>query len=291
MSKSDSEKLNEPGYAVCFDMPYDGTSEEKHISKAFPHVVLAIVRCICKVLWRYRVDNKESLLSTAEDSGVLVVCNHTSFLDVVFLYCSMRPQKWPRFIAKNTLFDGKPYVLGWMLAHLGVIPIHRDSADKTAIKRAVKFLKNREIVCIMPEGTRRGKSDMDPELHGGAALIARMAKVPILPVTVRNAEKIKEKGKMIRFPKVTVEYGTPISISNFDFLPKDERLDGCIWYAMRECFSMFESKSPEDVDMRGLFPNAKDYSKIFSEHPIVGENDSSSSMLDESASETETAGE
>lgn len=260
----------------CFDMPFGGNAPEKHISKVWPHIALGVVRAICKVLWRYRTDHRENLLETAKDSGALVICNHTSFLDVVFLYCSMRPYLWPRFIARNTLIDGKPYIFGWMLAHLGVFPIHRDTADKTAIKRAAKFLKNGEIVVIMPEGTRRGKSGTDPELHAGAALIARMAKAPIIPATVRNAEKIKQKGKMIQLPKVTVEYGKPVNVSDFDFLPKDERLDGCIWYAMRECFAMSREVDPENVDMGELFPNAKDFAPVFAEHSISPyEHDSS----------------
>ena len=37
---------------------------------------------------------------------------------------------------------------------------------------------------------------------------------------------------------------------------------------MRESFAMFQSKKPEDVDMVSLFPETKDYSKVFEEHPI-----------------------
>ena len=59
-------------------------------------------------------------------------------------------------------------------------------ALQTAVKRAAKFLKGGEVVCIMPEGTRHGKSGTNPELHAGVALIARMGRAPILPMTVRR---------------------------------------------------------------------------------------------------------
>ena len=104
------------------------------------------------------------------------------------------------------------------------------SQVRTAIKRAARMLKNNECVGILPEGTRRGKGSKTPEIHAGAVFIAKMAKAPILPMTVRNAEYVKQKGKFFRFPKITVEYGQPLLVSDFDFLPKEDRLDGCAWY-------------------------------------------------------------
>ena len=130
------------------------------------------------------------------------------------------------------------------------------------------MLKNDEIVGILPEGTRRGKTDRVPSIHAGVSVIARMAKVPILPMTVRNAEYVKQKGKFFRFPKITIEYGNPLLVEDFDFLPKEDRLDGCSWYAMRECFALYYRCAPEDVDMAALFPETRDYAPVFAEHPI-----------------------
>ena len=255
-------------YEELFDRPYGGTSEEKHINKWVAHIALFVTWVICKICWRFRVDNREKLTELASETGMLVVANHTSYLDVVFMYHSIRPKLWPRFIARNTLFDDMPYLFGWLLAHMGVFPIHRDSADRTAIKRAVRMLKNDEIVCILPEGSRRDKSPTKPEVHGGAALMARMAGVPILPMTVREAENIKRKGQRLRFPKVTVEFGDPIEIGDFDFLPKDKRLEGCVWYALRECFALSRRIEPEEVDMVALFPDCEDYSEVFATNPV-----------------------
>lgn len=114
------------------------------------------------------------------------------------------------------------------MSRCGAIPIKRDSADRKALKRAAYLLKNKEIVGIMPEGTRRGKSGRKPTLHAGAAFIARMGgNVPILPATTINAEKVKQKGKFVRFPKIAVAFGDPILLSDFDFIPKEDRLEAC----------------------------------------------------------------
>ena len=266
----ESKPAKTRSYERLYDLPLgvdEYSSGEKHFNRAPAHVIVDVVAGICKVLWRYKVVGIEKLDALAAKSGVVVVSNHTSYLDVVFMYLSMRGHQWPRFIARESLMN-KHAALGWILAHVGAFPIQRDSADRTAIKRAAKMLKNGEVVGIMPEGSRRGKSATPPRVHGGAALIARMGKAPILPMGVRNVDKIKRKGERLRFPKVTVVYGDPLYLEQFDFLPKDERLDGCVWYALRECFALFKGVAPEEVDMAALFPEDKDYTAVFAEHPI-----------------------
>ncbi len=260
----------EEQYAELFDSPF-GVDEydngKKRISRVPARVIVSTVAGICKVLYRYEVHGRENLYQLAEKSGVVVISNHTSYLDVVFMYLSIRPKYWPRFIARDSLFEANP-ALAWIFAHIGAFPIKRDSADRTAVKRASRMLKNGEIVCIMPEGSRRGKGSAKPRVHGGAALIARMGKAPILPMAVHNVDKVKVKGERLRFPKITTEFGNPVMLSDFDFLPKDDRLDGCVWYALRECFALFQHVAPEEVDMVALFPDDKDFTQAFAEHPI-----------------------
>ena len=270
---SDQEKQSvsakeKKGFEKCFDMPFGGIAKGKHINKVPVTIALAVINLLMRLPFRFHVDDREKLAQLVDKTGVIVVSNHTSYLDVLYVYMSVRPVAWPRLIAKSSLLYDTPYPFGWILAHAGVFPIHRDSADRTAIKRAVRMLKNREVVGLMPEGTRRGKSDRAPQIYGGAALIARMAKVPILPMTVRNAENIKQKGKFLRFPKVSSQFGDPILIEDFDFLPKEDRLEGCMWYAMRECFALSQRKPADQVDMVALFPESKDFTEVFANHPI-----------------------
>lgn len=251
-----------------WDMPLGGVSDENQIPHWFGNLAWVVVGGLCKLLFRYRVDGRENLRALKDKSGAVVVCNHTSYLDVAFVYLAARPSQWVRLIGRDSLFEVGHGLLGQALSRVGAFPIKRDTADRTAIKRAGRDLKNLELVGIFPEGTRRGKSKHTPKLHAGAAFIAKMGKSPLLPMTVRNAELVKQKGKFVRFPKITVEYGNPVLLSDFDGLPKDERLDGCTWYVMRECFALFQRCAPEDVDMASLFPEAKDYSEYFRQHPV-----------------------
>lgn len=265
---ADGSSRSPQGYRRFWDMPFEGTASGKHIPRGFATFAVGLVRGLLTLPFRFTVKGRGTLAELVRRSGVVVISNHTSFLDVIFLYLAIRPAAWPRFMARETLFEGKPRILGWALARLGVFPVKRDSADRTAIKRASRFLKDREVVAIMPEGTRRGKSDRAPELHGGAALVARMGRAPLLPATVRNAEHIKEKGRFLRFPRISAEFGSPVSVDDFDFLPKEKRLDACTWYAMRECFALSARCRPDEVDMQALFPDSEDYTALFEEHPI-----------------------
>ena len=255
-------------YEDMWDMDLGGEPSKKEIPHWFGNLAWIVVGGLCKLLFRYRVDNRQKLRAFQNAEGAIVICNHTSFFDVVFMYLAARPSQWVRLMGRDSLFDNAGGLLGQILSRVGAFPVKRDTADMTSIKRAVRMLKRQELVGILPEGTRRGKSNRKPDIHAGVAMIARMAKVPILPMTVRGVEKIKNKGERVHFPKVTVDYGDPILVSDFDFLPKDDRLEACSWYALRECFALFYNVKPEAVDMPALFPDAKDYTAVFAEHPV-----------------------
>lgn len=250
------------------DRPLGG-NEQPQVPHLVGNILYVILGALFKLLFRYRVDNRETLRDFIGKSGVVVVGNHTSYLDVVFLYLAVRPSQWIRFMARDNLFEHAHGFLGQIIARVGAFPVKRDSADLTSVKRAAKMLKRGEVVGIFPEGTRRGKGSQEPTLHGGAAMVAKMGHAPILPVTVRNAENIKQKGKFIRFPKVTIEFGTPFSLDAFEFVPKQQRYEAASWYAMRECYALSRYIPAEEVDMASLFPDSPDFSELFQDRVIV----------------------
>ncbi|MEG0666139.1 lysophospholipid acyltransferase family protein [Gordonibacter sp.] len=255
-------------YKKIWDMPFDGTSDEQQAPRWTGNLIWGFLASVFKVCFRYHVDGRESIRGFVGESGLVVVGNHTSFLDVVFMYLATRPQQWIRFMGREDLYPKVHGLVGQILSRVGSFPIKRDAADRTAIKRATHMLKTGQIVGIMPEGTRRGKGSMAPEIHSGAAFIAKMGKAPILPMTVRDAENVKRKGERFRFPKITIEYGRPLLVGDFDFLPKEDRLDGCTWYAMRECFALSQRVPREQVDMPALFPGGHDFTAVFAAHPV-----------------------
>ena len=107
-------------YDRFFDSPFgvdDYSTGEKRISRAPAYVIVGAVAGICKVLYRYDVRNFQSLDVLAQRGGVVVVSNHTSYLDVVFMYLSMFPRYWPRFMARDTLFENSAFLRWVCCAH------------------------------------------------------------------------------------------------------------------------------------------------------------------------------
>lgn len=250
---------------------WDSSLYGKDRSNEAPHwfgnICFVVVTFLCKFVTRYRVVNRQVLRACKGKTGAIVVANHKSFLDLAFLYCVARPSQWIRFMGRDNLFHG---IGGHAFSLLGAFPVKRDSADTSSIKRAVSKLKNQELVGIFPEGTRRGRGSEEPQVYAGAALIARMAKVPMIPCAVRNVEKIKQPGQpFFHWPTCTVIFGEPLYVPWFDFLPHRKRLKGMTWYALRECYALDRDVAPEQVDMTELFPGEEDFADVFASKALT----------------------
>ncbi len=265
-------------YKDMWDMPIDPVEElektkegepaPKKVGHLIGNIVYAIVFIAFKIAFRFKVEGIENLRQFDGKRGAVVIGNHTSYLDPAFLWVAARPKQWVRFMARENMFANAKGIAGQVISRVGAFPIKRDAADRTAIKRAAAMLKRGESVGIFPEGTRRGRGSAEPELHGGAAFIARMGKAPIVPSTIRNVDVVKRKGERMHFPKITVAFGEAIFLEDFNFLPKEDRLDAASWYAMRECYALRDNVAREDVDMKALFPGARDFSEELAGHTL-----------------------
>lgn len=246
-----------------WDMPFEPTvlPEEKHCPHWFTWLTMILTWIIQFVAFRTSATHKERPRAY-KGKGLVMVSNHACYVDPYFIILKTFPKIWVRFMAKDDMFGNGGGLGGFLMSEAGAFPVKRDSADRTSIKRAVKHLKNGEIVGIFPEGTRRNKCEYVASLHSGAAFIANMAGVPIMPVGITNNEKVIQNGR-IHLPHITVNFGEALSVDDFDFLPRKERLEGCMWYAMREVHAMSMGVAPEEIDMREWYPDAKDYTEVF----------------------------
>ena len=252
-----------------WDRPFKGNDNENHIPRWLAYFLSGFFGVVCGILFRLRKENQQIVDAfKGKANGAVLVAPHVSYLDVIILFLSVRPRGWVRLMGRDSLFTVARGFLGTVFSHVGAFPIKRDTADRQALKRAARMLKNGEWIGIYPEGTRRGKGSAESRLHGGAALVARMGKAPLIPVGLENVALVKRKGERVRFPRITVRFGAPISVDSFDFLPKEERMDACTWYVMREAFALTNRCAATEVDMAALFPDSKDYTATFAEHRI-----------------------
>src|SRR5436190_1188140 len=97
---------------------------------------------------------------------LLMVINHTHFLDPLIPTACLRPDTYP--MAKAEVFEGK-----WrrMFQAYGSFPVRRGEADMQAFKHAFRLLKAGHVVLMAPEGTRAKMGGLQPA-HQGAGLIA-----------------------------------------------------------------------------------------------------------------------
>ena len=252
-----------------WDMSADGNDKSNQMNRVVGNIVAGIVLVLMKIVFRFSVKNRDIILQfTGKKTGAVVLSPHNSYIDVVMMFLASWPKRWTRLIARESLFEVAGGFLGFFFARVGAFPVKRDTADMSTVKRAARFLKNGELVGIFPEGTRRGKGNKIPAIHGGAALIAKLGRAPLVPLGLKNVDRIKRKGEHVRLPKLTAIYGEPIALSSFDFLPKEERLEAATWYVLREAIALSHDSAPSEVNMVELFPESKDYTAVFAEHEI-----------------------
>ena len=153
------------------------------------------------LLHRIRIEGRENI----PQEGCLVVSNHVSFMDPTTVGWAIPREIY--YLGRKSLF--RPPILSWFLPMCNVLPIDRDAADITGLRRIIKMLKSNESVLIFPEGSRSPDGTMQPA-EPGAGLIAVKAGVPILPARVFGTyESLSRHDKMIHLHPIRVVIGQP----------------------------------------------------------------------------------
>lgn len=158
-----------------------------------------------RLLFRMRWTGLENVPA---DSGFVLAANHVSNLDPWPLGIPFFPRRWLRFMAKSELFFPP---LGWILRQGGAFKVHRGQADADAIDRAVELARAGEIVVMFPEGTRRRKGMRKKYVarpHTGAARIALLAGVPLIPAAIVGADRLARLGPL------RVAYGPAVEVDD-----------------------------------------------------------------------------
>ncbi len=164
-------------------------------------------------LVQVELEGKENLPD--KDEAVLFICNHLSNIDGPALNRVLGDYK-PTFVAGQKLTDD-PFT-GLFKKVFRSINIKPNSPDKAAMKEIINLLKSGQNVVIFPEGTRSRVGSMI-EGKRGILLIARLAKVRIVPLAMTGSEKIlpiakdgNMTGEKIHKGTIKIIAGKPFSI-------------------------------------------------------------------------------
>src|SRR6266705_1959847 len=121
-------------------------------------------KILFKILLRIRIVNEAAV---PRRGGVILVCNHESVLDPPIVGSSTwrRPV---RFMARDSLFG--PGIVGWFIRRIKAFPVRRGGADRKAWAQFAEFIKDGEVVCFFPEGTRSADGQLQ-QAHPGAGML------------------------------------------------------------------------------------------------------------------------
>ena len=183
------EKI-ENGYKMTKDTKW------KRFQKGF---IKGFLGGLYHIVYRPKMVGLENL---PKDEGFILCAKHINYLDAAGLILCNKFKI--RFIAKADLY--RFGILSYLGHLFDIIPVKRDKSDLNSIKLCLKALKNKEILGIFPEGTRKGL-EKNMKVKNGAVFLAEKAKVKIVPVGIHGSFK--------PFTKVTFNYGKPINIEDF----------------------------------------------------------------------------
>jgi carboxylesterase len=170
------------------------------------------------------------------EGGVILACNHQSWLDAQVLGASC-PRR-VHFIAKSE-FQSWP-VLRHVIPLTQSVFIHR-GGDEEALESIVDALRDGWAVAIFPEGTIPGEEEVprhaiDPKTgllpgHTGVARLALGAGVPVIPVGISGTGRafppeIYPRLEILRLPgktPVRIRFGRAVDQTSFADV-RDERV-------------------------------------------------------------------
>lgn len=143
-----------------------------------------------------------------EDTSGILVSNHASHLDIPILTTAFG---WaPRFVAKLEL--GKIPLLAYYIRRTGSVLIDRDKnrSASRSLDQAVEAATTGAPMAFFAEGTRSPDGGVHP-FRNGAFVVARRAKLPVIPVAIVGSHACLPKGRRMPSPGVVkVVVGDPI---------------------------------------------------------------------------------
>ncbi len=167
---------------------------------------------------KFRISGTDNIPT---EGPAIIVGNHRSYFDAAALAIAIaRTDRTVRFLGKKEVFDAP--VVGQIASAMGGIRVDRGTGNDGPLEAAAEALANGDLVAMMPQGTiPRGKAFYDPLLKGrwGAARLAAMSKVPVIPVGMWGTEKVWPRSarvpnvlNVVSPPTVTITVGAPVKL-------------------------------------------------------------------------------
>lgn len=161
---------------------------------------------VALLLWAVNGPTRYENLDKLPDpeTNYVLAAPHKTLWDPVYLAFAARPKRFI-IMAKQELFKNR--ILGWWIRMCGAFPVDRENPGQEVLKYPVRMLRKSDFsLMLFPSGTRHSS-----ELKGGVAVIAKTAKVPIVPAFYQGPTTI---GGLLKGQPVTIRIGDSLDISD-----------------------------------------------------------------------------
>lgn len=172
--------------------------------------ILVIAQALAMVFFRFRTMGQHNI---PVSGGAIIAANHQSYLDPCLLAIGLtRPIN---FMARRELFEANR-LFGWLISSVNAFPVTLGKFDSSAIREAIKRLKQGRLLMVFPEGTRSFDGSI-MKLKSGLYLLAQRSGVPIIPTVINGAFECWSRNDAlpIKFGEIRVKHGKPLYIKDF----------------------------------------------------------------------------
>jgi 1-acyl-sn-glycerol-3-phosphate acyltransferase len=199
----------------------------------FARVILTLPTLL---IYRVRAIGVENV---PREGALVLAPNHFSQMDHFFVGVYLRRKI--RFMAKSQMFG--PPVLTYIYKHGGVFPVRRGQHDEEAIETARLLLDQGEMLLVYAEGGR-SRSRQLGQPKPGIGRIALESGAPIVPVAIHGSAGVRG-WKRLRFPKVTVEFGKPLTFAVEPAPSRERQLEAAteVFAEVREIYEGLATRS------------------------------------------------
>jgi 1-acyl-sn-glycerol-3-phosphate acyltransferase len=206
----------------------------------FARIVLTLPTIL---IYRVRAIGVENV---PREGPLVLAPNHFSQMDHFFAGVYLRRKI--RFMAKSQMFG--PPVLTYVYKHGGVFPVRRGHHDEEAIETARQLLEQEEMLLVYAEGGR-SRSQQLGQPKPGIGRIALESGAPIVPVAIHGSARVRG-WKRLQFPKVTVQFGKPISFPVEPGPTRERQLEVAteVFAEVRELYEGLATRSERRAESR-----------------------------------------
>lgn len=166
---------------------------------------LALFRLVTEVL--FRIDTSQ-LHKVPMHGPLILVANHINIWEVPIIYTQLQPRKLHGMVLDKRWSNR---FLAPGLNACEAIPVERGGINLHSMHLALNYLRQGEIILILPEGTRNRTGRLQAG-HPGVVTLALKSKAPILPIGYYGNEFLKTNLKRLRRTDFHIAVGEPFQL-------------------------------------------------------------------------------